>query len=71
MPRAMMYNRAGKTQYDGFFAGDRILVETGITISLAVSTYTADYITAPLSSNAIILQHVVNAPLLLTLQNLS
>jgi hypothetical protein len=64
-------NRAGKTQYDGFFAGDRILVETGITISLAVSTYTADYITAPLSSNAIILQHVVNAPLLLTLQNLS
>ena len=64
-------NRTGKTQYDGFFAGDRILVETGITISLAVSTYNADYITDPVSSNAIILQHVVNAPLLLTLQNLS
>lgn len=64
-------NRIGKTQYDGFFAGDRILVETGITISLSVSTYTADYITDPVSSNAIILQHVVNAPLLLTLKNLS
>jgi hypothetical protein len=64
-------NRIGKTQYDGFFAGDRILVETGITISLSVSTYNADYITDPVSSNAIILQHVVNAPLLLTLKNLS
>jgi len=64
-------NRTGKTQYDGFFAGDRILVETGITISLAVTTYPADYITNPVSPNAIILQHVVNAPLLLTLQNLS
>jgi hypothetical protein len=64
-------NRSGKTQFDGFFAGDRILVETGITISLAVTTYTADYITNPVSANAIILQHVVNAPLLLTLQNLS
>jgi len=64
-------NRIGKTQYDGFFAGDRILVETGITISLSVSTYTADYITDPVSSNSIILQHVVNAPLLLTLKNLS
>ena len=64
-------NRADKTQFDGFFAGDRILVETGITISLAVTTYTADYITNPVSNNAIILQHVVNAPLLLTLQNLS
>jgi hypothetical protein len=64
-------NRAGKTQFDGFFAGDRILVETGITIALTVNTYTADYITNPVSANSIILQHVVNAPLLLTLQNLS
>lgn len=64
-------NRSDKTQFDGFFAGDRILVETGITISMALTTYTADYITNPVSNNTIILQHVVNAPLLLTLQNLS
>lgn len=64
-------NRSGKTQFDGFFAGDRILIENGITISLDITTYDADYITLPSSTTSTILQHIVNAPLLLTLQNLS
>jgi hypothetical protein len=64
-------NRAGKTQFDGFFAGDRILIESGITISLDVTTYAADYITGTAANGATILRHTVNAPLLLRLQNLS
>jgi hypothetical protein len=64
-------NRAGKTQFDGFFAGDRILIETGITIALDVTTYAADYITDIATNGATILRHTVNAPLLLRLQNLS
>lgn len=65
------YNRSGKTQFDGFFAGDRILIESGITISLAVTTYNATYINEAVSNANTILQYTVNAPLLLTLQNLS
>jgi hypothetical protein len=64
-------NRLGKTQFDGFFAGDRILIESGITISLAVTTYNATYINEAVSNANTILQYTVNAPLLLTLQNLS
>lgn len=64
-------NRSDETREYGFVAGDRILVSSGITISLDLTIYNADYIENPLYNNSTLLKHTVNAPLLLTLQNLS
>lgn len=64
-------NRVGKVRLDGFIAGDRILIEAGITITLDLTIFNASYINNPLYGNTTILQYTLNAPLLLTLQNLS
>jgi len=64
-------NRNGHTIYDGFIAGDRILILSGITITLDLKIEQKAYIENPLYEDTIILQHTSNAPLLLTLQNLS
>lgn len=64
-------NRTTETKYDGFIAGDRILVSSGITITLDLTVYSADYIETPLYNNSSFLQYTINAPLLLILQNLS
>jgi hypothetical protein len=66
------HNRDNKTRRDGFIAGDRLLIETGITISLDLTTFNASYISSPVYNNNLpFLQYSINAPLLLTLQNLS
>ena len=64
-------NRMNQTIDDGFIAGDRILVSSGITITLDLIINTEDYIENPLYSKSTILNHTINAPLLLILQNLS
>ena len=64
-------NRTNQTIDDGFIAGDRILVSSGINITLELMIYNTDYIEEPLYSNSTILNHTINAPLLLILQNLS
>ena len=64
-------NRTFHTRNDGFIAGDRILILSGITITLELRTGNKEYITTPLYNNDLILKHTINAPLLLTLQNLS
>ena len=64
-------NRTFHTRDDGFIAGDRILILSGITITLELRTGNKEYITTPLYNNELILKQTINAPLLLTLQNLS
>jgi len=64
-------NRTNKTKFDGFIAGDRILIEMGITIAFELTTYNASYTELPETDNTIILSHIIYAPLLLTLRNLS
>lgn len=64
-------NRNGHTRDDGFIAGDRILISSGITITLDLKIENKTYIDNPLYPDTIIMEHISNIPLLLTLQNLS